>query len=137
MELVNHILRMATSSSRYSSLDICLVASWARHIARPYLFHAVVIDNLRASQGFIHALCPPCPPTMTGSQMTAGSLVNGIWTNSYRSFQLVHLSKVCGNVTHLDLDETSFSRLCHAKPRLQNLYLLIIHGVEEKLPTPS
>ena len=123
IELVNHILHMAASSSRYSSLDICLVASWARRIARPYLFHAVVINDLRASQGFIrHALGPPCP----GSQLTAGSLVNGIWTNCYWSFQLGDLFDVCGNATHLALDGPTFSWLCTDKPRVQNRHLLIM-----------
>ena len=45
IELVHHILRMAAASSRRSSLDICLVSSWARRIARPHLFHTIVITD--------------------------------------------------------------------------------------------
>ena len=125
IELVNHILDIAASSSRHSCLDICLVASWTRRIARPHLFHTV-IDGFRRSQGFMRQAAQPPYPTATDSQLTAGSLVSGIWSR-YRSNNSFHVFKSCDNVAHLALDTLSWQWLSNATmSRNQNVQLLVI-----------
>ena len=134
IELVNRILNIAASSSRHSCLDICLVASWARRIARPHLFHTVVItgNGFRKIESFkIHAVKPLFPPATTDSQLTAGSLVNGLWTNSHEFYDLSSVFKVCDNLVHLALDNQSFAWLCEATAsvsRNKNLHVHVMNS---------
>jgi len=51
-ELVLHILRIFAASSKSSCLSLCLVSSWAHHLAVPYLLSNVIITTPSQGQSF-------------------------------------------------------------------------------------
>jgi len=96
-ELVHHILSLAAAASRHSSLNICLVASWARHIALPHLFHTVVITDDTYTFEF-NALHPSLPANSRATSVRNVWLGPGCtnWrgarTICERSHDVIHLA---------------------------------------------
>src|SRR5882762_3777372 len=108
IELVHHILRMAAGSSRRSSLDICLVSSWAHRIARPHLFHTIVITDTIALDKCLGCIVNHMP----NSNLTVGSLVDGVWM-AHHYHHMSRILRACANVTHLALGSRCINRLLH------------------------
>jgi hypothetical protein len=103
-ELVNYVLQLAAASSRHCSLDICLVASWARHLALPYLFHTIVIDTVTSFGVRKYIADSPCMPANTN--LLAGSSVKGAWiggTGLEQYDQILAVFEACENITQLAL----------------------------------
>ena len=109
IELVHHILRMAAASSRSSSLNICLVSSWARRIAQPHLFHTITITNTLTHVMFLRCTVD-YKPVIANSNLTSGSLVDGVWI-ARRDDILFYVLQACANVTHLALGSRCIDQL--------------------------
>jgi hypothetical protein len=99
---VHYIFNLAAASSRHSSLNICLVSSWARHIALPHLFHTVILRNYAFSSLFEQVLLHH-PYNSIGS---VAPFVKNIWVepNASYSFDFIPIYEACDNLTHLVWD---------------------------------
>jgi len=108
VELVGHILGFAAAASRHSSLDICLVTSWSRRIALPYLFHSVVIGNGESYTQFKKYLYPP-------SDFHVAPFVHNLWLEGtyHDSRCILPIYESCSNVAHLALTVDLFNWLLH------------------------
>ncbi|KII86982.1 hypothetical protein PLICRDRAFT_43682 [Plicaturopsis crispa FD-325 SS-3] len=51
-ELISLILDIAAASSRSTALALCLVSSWTRKLARPYLLEAAILSTQRQTKAF-------------------------------------------------------------------------------------
>lgn len=78
MELVHYVFQLAAASSRHSCLDICLVASWARTIALPHLFHAIVIKDNATLLKFVKHVADDEYSSANFSFLPS-SAVKGVW----------------------------------------------------------
>jgi hypothetical protein len=97
-ELVHYIFDLAAASSRHSSLNICLVSSWAHHIALPYLFHTVILRTFAFSKLFERLLHHPY-----NSIGSVAPFVKNIWIESHAtySWDFIPIYEACDSVTHL------------------------------------
>ena len=125
VELVQYIFHLAAASSRHSCLSICLVASWARHIALPYLFRTIVIKNSFAFSKFEKNIANPpylpatfsCPPT---------SVVSGVWMeydDRGRYDQILTVMEACDNITHLAMQTGFFHCLVRSSSPRVDLHI--------------
>ncbi|KIM77997.1 hypothetical protein PILCRDRAFT_11653 [Piloderma croceum F 1598] len=122
-ELVYHVFHLASASSRTSCLAICLVASWARRIALPNLFHTVVIKDDTAYSEFENYLSNPSY-VLPNSSVIPTSLVNGVWMEGAEPWQCNRMSSVfeaCENITHLALQKEFFYQLVRSSSPLVGL----------------
>jgi len=109
-ELVHQVFHLAAASSRHSSLDICLVASWAHRIALPYLFRAIVIrDNVTFFQFAKYIADPPYIPANFG--FLPASAVNSVWISGISDHRILTIFEACDNVTHWAMGIDYFSQL--------------------------
>lgn len=102
-ELVHYIFNLAAASSIAALiLNICLVSSWARHIALPHLFHTVILRNYVFSSLFEQVLLHH-PYNSIGS---VAPFVKNIWVepNASYSFDFIPIYEACDNLTHLVWD---------------------------------
>jgi len=108
-ELIHYILGIAASSSKHSCLDICLVSSWARHIALPNLFHTVVIHN--HSQFDKYLAGPSHIPLY--SDIRVAPLICNVWMEGMQAVDrdIVTVFEACDKITHLALDTYNFKNL--------------------------
>jgi hypothetical protein len=125
-ELVQRIFHLAAASSRQSCLSICLVASWARHIALRYLFRTIVIKDIFSFSRFEKNIAnSPYSPT-------TASVVNGVWMeNDGRGHydQILTVMEACDNITHLAMQTGFFhSLVCSSSPRVDS------HIGEKRIP---
>jgi hypothetical protein len=110
IELVHDVLQLAAASSRHCSLDICLVASWARHIALPYLFHTIMIEGSMTYLKFLKYITDP-PYIPVNTNFLAASFVNQAWIQHTGPGQcdiIVTVFEACENITHLALQFADF-----------------------------
>lgn len=113
LELVYRILGLAAAASRRSNLDICLVASWARHIALPHLFHAVVIKN-KASNSQLNKFLLRPPYSPYNSSLRVAPFVTSIWMECIHDLDcIIPVYESCHNLTHIALYPLLFFRLLH------------------------
>lgn len=114
-ELVRHILSVAAADSRHASRNICLVASWARDIAIPYLFHTVVLDDKESYTQFRKYLHCPESYTPSNSHLPPAMLVRNIWVEGIRYDPrcMLPIYEDCCNLTHLALSVDLFNWLLH------------------------
>ncbi|KIM77931.1 hypothetical protein PILCRDRAFT_824920 [Piloderma croceum F 1598] len=111
-ELVQHIFSLASAASRNSGLNICLVASWARHIALPHLLHTVVIKDHLANAQFRHNLQGQSPYDPSPGFL-APPLIYNVWMEAV-SDRIISLFNACDNIQHLALADEAFLWLIHA-----------------------
>ena len=109
-ELVHQVFHLAAASSRHSALDICLVASWARRIALPHLFRAVVIRDIVAFSKFKKYIANP-PYIPANSDFLPASAVNGVWISGIGGYPILPVFESCDNVTHWAMGIDLFSQL--------------------------
>lgn len=118
-ELVQRIFHLAAASSRNSCLSICLVASWARHIALSYLFRAIVIKDMFSFSKFEKNIANPPYLPASFSRLPA-SVVNGVWMENDgcgRYDQILTVMEACDNITHLAIQTGFFhSLVCSSSP---------------------
>jgi hypothetical protein len=115
IELVNIIFVLAARSSRHASLDLCLVASWARQIALPHLFCTLVAkDHDITFRKYL--LDPPYVPVNT--KINAASLVKNVWIPldhySAADSAVLDVFENCHNLTHMALTIHCFLNLIRA-----------------------
>jgi hypothetical protein len=137
-ELVHYVLQLAAASSRSCSLNVCLVASWARQIALPYLFHTILIDGAMTYDKFEqYVVDPPYMPVKTN--FLARSFVKGLWMQGIDWRQISAISEACDNITHLALQVAYLYRFSlpdvrfyanrlshHATARRQDIHLTLL-----------
>jgi len=112
-ELVHRILNLAAAASRHSSLDICLVASWARRIALPHLFHTIVIKDKESNSQFNTFLLSP-PHSPVDFTFPIAPFVTNIWMECIHDLDcIIPVNELCDNVTHLALYPLLFFWLLH------------------------
>ncbi|KIM72056.1 hypothetical protein PILCRDRAFT_16482 [Piloderma croceum F 1598] len=113
LELVYCVLGLAAAASRRSSLDICLVASWACHITLPHLFHAIVIkDKASNSQLNKFLLHPPYSPY--NSSLCVAPFITNVWMECIHDLDcIIRVYESCHNITHMALYPTLFFWLLH------------------------
>ena len=98
-ELMHDVFNLAAKLSRHTRLDLCLVASWVRHIALPHLFRTVVVKNSFSNSRFSKFITDPsCIPNFR-----AASFVNNLWTQHSRDLVLVAI-EACDSIRHLALN---------------------------------
>jgi len=104
-ELVIHILKLAAASSRESCLSLCLVSSWTRDLALPYLFTTVVLKSITEAERFHERLVgkPDC-----------ASFVHNLWLDDldYATqglHQLKELLRACNRIVNLAVDGIQLS----------------------------
>jgi hypothetical protein len=123
VELVQRIFHLAAASSRHSCLSICLVASWGRHIALPYLFHTIVIEDIFSFSKFEKNIANPAHLPASFSCLPA-SVVNGVWMeNDGRGHydQILTVMEACDNITHFAMQTGFFhSLVCSSSPRVDS-----------------
>jgi hypothetical protein len=156
-ELVHYVLQLAAASSRSCSLNVCLVASWARQVALPYLFHTILIDNARTYNKFERYVVDP-PYTPVNTNFLARSFVNGLWMQGIHRAEILAIFEACDNIAHLALSDADFSTLFYqsvglyalkglshrAMARNQGIHLTLldtsfcpwVHGYYGSGPTP-
>jgi hypothetical protein len=109
MEVVHHIFRLASARSRHACLDICLVASWAHHIALPYLFDTVMIKDLDTYSKFKKYVDPPVK--LEGGFLPSAA-VSGVWMEEGTRYphhrNILTVFEACDNATHLALQLSFF-----------------------------
>ena len=103
VELLHCVFNLASASSRHACLNICLVASWARQIALPHLFHTVVIKDTYANTEFTKYIVEP----FLMPNFRAACFVNNVWAQNSRDLVLEVIEK-CDNITHLALNTGHF-----------------------------
>jgi hypothetical protein len=115
LELVRHILSFAAAASRHASRHICLVASWARHIAIPYLFHTVVLGDKESYTKFRKSLLRPESYIPSNSDSSPAVLVRNLWVEGihYDPRCILPIYESCDNLAHLALSVDQFNWLLH------------------------
>jgi hypothetical protein len=116
IELVHYVLQLAAASSRHC---ICLVASWARHIA--LLINTIMIKDCMAFFEF-QKYITDSPYIPSNTNFLAGSFVNQAWiqrTELVQYDRILTVLEACENITHLALQLTEF----HLLMDFSSLYL--------------
>jgi hypothetical protein len=106
VELVNIIFTFA-AESRHTCLDLCLVSSWARHIALPHLFRTLVAKD--DGPKFVTYFEDPSYVPF-GTNINPASLVKNVWMplEDYVGFPIVIIFENCPNITHMALTVSCF-----------------------------
>lgn len=112
LELVCHIFCQAAAVSRHSCLSLCLVSSWARHVALPHLLHTVVIKSHLSNSQFRRCLQGPAYMP-SGPAFRAAPLVRNIWMEAV-SDGVLSVFNTCDNIEHLAVTDGAFLWLMHA-----------------------
>ena len=112
-ELINIIFALAAESSRHTCLDLCLVASWARQIALPYLFRTLVAKDHGAK--FNKYLANP-PYIPINTNINPASLVKHVWIplEYDGTDSVLDVFKNCHNLVHIALTIHCFYNLIRA-----------------------
>src|ERR1700692_3803543 len=111
IELVNMIFAMAAQSSRHTYLDICLVASWARQIACPYLFRTLVTKD-HGVKFNKYLASPPYVPMNTNINPPA--LVKNVWMplqDQGATDSVLDVFENCHSIRHMALTNVCFVKL--------------------------
>jgi hypothetical protein len=114
VELVNIIFGLAAESSRHTCLDLCLVASWARQIALPYLFRTLVAKDHGAKFN-IYLANRACIPINTN--INPASLVKHVWMpleTDDTTNPVLDVFENCHNIVHIALTIYCFCTLIRA-----------------------
>ncbi|KIM77954.1 hypothetical protein PILCRDRAFT_11615 [Piloderma croceum F 1598] len=98
-ELLHYVFNFAAAVSRHTCLNLCLVASWVRHIALPHLFRTVIVQDACANNRFTKFLTDPS----SMPNFRAASFVNNVWTQHSRDLVLIAI-EACDKITHLALN---------------------------------
>ncbi|KAF9494514.1 hypothetical protein BDN71DRAFT_1448861 [Pleurotus eryngii] len=150
-EIIRQILELAAQSS--TCLAICLVSSWARALATPYLFQTVKLKNYARMEHFMRTLIPLDPharDTPSSSSIVSSSIssitkkalgarepanfVRHLWV-PVLSIHVFTLSRVCKNLTHIAMDQStvvmlvSMSSMVPSPERYKDLHLFLF-GLE-------
>ena len=123
VELINIIFALAAESSRHTCLDLCLVASWARQIALPYLFRTLVAKD-HGPKFNKYLTNPSCIPINTN--INPASLVKHVWIPSEHdgANSVLEVFKNCHNIVHIALTIHCFCTLIRATTLLPVLYMV-------------
>jgi hypothetical protein len=98
-ELLHYIFSFAAAMSRHTCLNLCLVASWVRHIVLPHLFRTVVVKDAYSNNRFAKFLTDPS----SMPNFRAASFVSNVWTQHSRDLVLIAI-EACDKITHLALN---------------------------------
>jgi hypothetical protein len=119
-ELICRILNFAAASSKDFCLSMCLVSSWARHLALKHLLSTIVITSHEKAMNFEAYLrslrrlhCPNRDPaSLIRGLWVEESTFNGFWDGILDTFT---------NLTHLAITGEELSRNL-TQPAIQVLY---------------
>jgi hypothetical protein len=113
IELIHHIFNFASAASRRSCLSLCRVASWARHIALPHLFHTVVLKGHLANAQFHDHFNGHPYITPVSASFHPLPLIRNLWMEA-ASDRIITFFNACDNIEHLALTDDAFLWLIYS-----------------------
>ena len=117
LELVLKVFNVAASSSSQSCYNLCLVSSWARHIALPHLFTTIIIKNQVAIEPFFEQIAtrPRDPPN---AEFLPAPQVRNLWMMTESPLPgrigIVQISRACVNLTNIAMTTSIFHELARS-----------------------
>ncbi|KAF8871021.1 hypothetical protein BD779DRAFT_1806040 [Infundibulicybe gibba] len=118
LELLHIIFLQAAESSTSSCCTLCAVSSWVRHLALPFLYRTVSIDQNRTKhlESFAQSITSgplTCPPSPT---FCPADTLRHLWAG-FDSNSLESIVQQCKNITHLAICARSLVELIDIYPK--------------------
>ncbi len=117
-ELVEQVFHSGCAISKQLSLSLCLVSSWARCLALPHLYTAVVLENQSTISTFHR--------TVVKSEVRSDVLsparlyVRGLWVEPISSV-VVDIFNACENLKYISIREENLLWLIKAPPKRSSI----------------
>lgn len=110
-EVVEHVLHRGCAVSRQFCLALCLVSSWTRRLALPYLYSTVVLETQSSISSFYHAVARRRYDSL--AVPPACLYVYGLWVKPISNV-VVDIFNACENLEYISVHEENLLWLIRA-----------------------
>ncbi|KAF9449481.1 hypothetical protein P691DRAFT_703126 [Macrolepiota fuliginosa MF-IS2] len=113
-EVIEHVLHRGCAVDRHFCLTLCLVASWTRRLALPYLYSMVMLETQSSILNFDRVITKT--KNSSSAVLPARIHVRSLWVEPISNI-VVDIFNACENLEYISVHEENLLWLIRAPPR--------------------